>query len=471
MEGDSSNHDDDFLFKETHYARYGYERTNIYGVSLLISRLPTYLDRAPDFPSSRHDQLPDTILPMEQKGLLPKPRHHLITASASELTAFIANDGYWNCICLDLGLETGKSEVIALDTMELGNGEDDIRVAVVIAVAQKTDNDIEQAGFTYSLRIYGHDTPAKPYLEQTLANISASSQLIPLDCPPMQITHSYVHYKGEKRLGFFASLMDGAVHLYLQDETTRQFQEISVYSQYPMLQKISDRRINILFMQLFSHPNGTQVVCAGGQHGELFLGFYDKDGKETRSHCIRTFSPITSVLIFQPRVTKASRDEELCLVVTSAIKHASVYRSIQTDGLAQHRILPQSALYDSVLCSHAMDVDWDGEREIMIGTYGRQVLIYKQVTGTQDYNVLWRRQFAYPIYRIVHFDLNCDGLDELLVTTMYGVHIFQPNMLKAKSRLLEVLQFIQGTKRQKLDLLLEWKKQKELEKSIIFEST
>lgn len=44
-------------------------------------------------------------------------------------------------------------------------------------------------------------------------------------------------------------------------------------------------------------------------------------------------------------------------------------------------------------------------------------------------------------------------------------------MLKAKSRLLEVLQFIQGTKRQKLDLLLEWKKQKELEKSIIFEST
>jgi hypothetical protein len=50
-----------------------------------------------------------------------------------------------------------------------------------------------------------------------------------------------------------------------------------------MLQKISDRRINILFMQLFSHPNGTQVVCAGGQHGELFLGFYDK-GKSLHVH-------------------------------------------------------------------------------------------------------------------------------------------------------------------------------------------
>lgn len=47
------------------------------------------------------------------------------------------------------------------------------------------------------------------------------------------------------------------------------------------------------------------------------------------------------------------------------------------------------------------------------------------VAGTQVYTVLWRRQFAYPIYRMTHLDLNRDGLDELIVTTMYGVHIFQ----------------------------------------------
>ncbi|ORZ16861.1 hypothetical protein BCR42DRAFT_413343 [Absidia repens] len=470
MENDSSNQDDDFLFKETHYARYGYERTNIYGLALLESRLPTYLERASDFPSSRHDQLPNTMLPHTQKGLLPKPRCHMITASASELTAFIANDGYWNCIWLDLGLEAGKSEVIAVDAMELGTEDDGIRIAVVIAVGQKTDPENEHTGLTYSLRIYGHNTLAEPYLEQTLANISKSSQIIPLQYPPMQLTHSNIQYKDDKKLGFFSSSMDGIIHLYQQNESSMEFQEISTYGHYPMLQKISDRHINILFMHFFSHPNGKQVVCAGGQNGELFLGFYDKDGHESRSHCIRTFSPITSVLIFQPQVTKAKENEELCLVVTSAIEQASVYRSIQTKGLDQHRVLPQSALYDSVLCSHAMDVDWDGEREIMIGTYGRQVVIYKQVAGTQDYNVLWRRQFAYPIYRIVHFDLNCDGLDELLVTTMYGVHIFQPNMWKAKSRLMEALQFIQSSKKQKLDLLLEWKKQKELEKAIIFES-
>ena len=58
--------------------------------------------------------------------------------------------------------------------------------------------------------------------------------------------------------------------------------------------------------------------------------------------------------------------------------HKIVCRSIETNGLSKSRVLPQSGNYDSVMCSHAMDVDWDGECEIMIGTYGRQVLIYKQ---------------------------------------------------------------------------------------------
>lgn len=53
-------------------------------------------------------------------------------------------------------------------------------------------------------------------------------------------------------------------------------------------------------------------------------------------------------------------------------------RSIDTDGLSTSKTLPLSGNFDSVLCSHVMDVDWDGEKEILIGTYGRQVLIYKQ---------------------------------------------------------------------------------------------
>ncbi|KAI8370824.1 kaptin-like protein [Choanephora cucurbitarum] len=142
--------------------------------------------------------------------------------------------------------------------------------------------------------------------------------------------------------------------------------------------------------------------------------------------------------------TIASPEDDLHLVVTCAIEQAIVYQSIKKEGLEKSKTLPLSGNFDSVLCSHVMDVDWDGEKEILIGTYGRQVLIYKQgkekhddlvtihirlpfliVAGTQAYTVLWKRQLAYPIYRMTHLDLNRDGLDELIISTMYGVHIFQ----------------------------------------------
>jgi hypothetical protein len=42
-------------------------------------------------------------------------------------------------------------------------------------------------------------------------------------------------------------------------------------------------------------------------------------------------------------------------------------------------------------------------------------------------------------------------------------------MKKARDRLLEVLQFVEASKRQKYELIVEWQRQKELEKQIVFE--
>ncbi|KAL0135896.1 hypothetical protein V8B55DRAFT_1551360, partial [Mucor lusitanicus] len=461
--------DDDPLFRETHYARYGYERTNIFGLVTLDSRLPTYMDKPDEFPSARIDKLPAEPAP-EYTQPLSKPVRHFIAASSSELTAFISRDGYWNCLNITLGLEAGKSEVIAIDAVESGV-DDKISLFVALAVAEKSEEEeSEDASLSYSLRIYGNDTETKPFLEQALFAIGDTSQIIPLASAPMQISHVQISINGKSRTAFLLTSMDGIIHLYAQSFETNQFVEMPSSAFFPMMGKISNHRTNILFMHILDQPNGKRVVCAGGQNGELFLGFYNKEGRETKSHAIRIFSPITSVLVFQPRASNKTReDDELHLVVTCAIEQAIVYRSIDTDGLSTSKTLPLSGNFDSVLCSHVMDVDWDGEKEILIGTYGRQVLIYKQVAGTQVYTVLWKRQFAYPIYRMTHLDLNHDGLDELIVTTMYGVHIFQPNMKKAREKLLEVLQFVEASKRQKYELLMDYQRQKELEKSIVFE--
>lgn len=43
-----------------------------------------------------------------------------------------------------------------------------------------------------------------------------------------------------------------------------------------MMGGISDHRTRILFMHIYDQPNGKRVICAGGQNGEIFLGFYNK---------------------------------------------------------------------------------------------------------------------------------------------------------------------------------------------------
>lgn len=66
---------------------------------------------------------------------LSKPFRHFIAASSSELTAFISRDGYWNCLCINLGLEAGKSEVIAIDAVE-ATIDDSIKLFIALVVAE-----------------------------------------------------------------------------------------------------------------------------------------------------------------------------------------------------------------------------------------------------------------------------------------------------------------------------------------------
>lgn len=40
-------------------------------------------------------------------------------------------------------------------------------------------------------------------------------------------------------------------------------------------------------------------------------------------------------------------------------------------------VLPESCLHDSIMCGMVTDIDWDGTDEIILGTYGRRLLIYK----------------------------------------------------------------------------------------------
>ena len=47
------------------------------------------------------------------------------------------------------------------------------------------------------------------------------------------------------------------------------------------------------------------------------------------------------------------------------------------EGFGRSVVLPDSHKHDSVLCVELADVDWDGQQEIVLGTFGK---VYTHLT-------------------------------------------------------------------------------------------
>ena len=98
-------------------------------------------------------------------------------------------------------------------------------------------------------------------------------------------------------------------------------------------------------------------------------------------------------------------------------------------GLQDCVILPGSDTSDSILTTHIADINWDGVPELMLGTFGREVLCYTctlQPDGyTVDYQLYWRSRLANPVLALDYVDWTGDGLKEVIALGMHGVHVLQ----------------------------------------------
>ncbi|KAJ2132174.1 hypothetical protein IW136_005145, partial [Coemansia sp. RSA 678] len=91
-----------------------------------------------------------------------------------------------------------------------------------------------------------------------------------------------------------------------------------------------------------------------------------------------------------------------------------------------------------ITAAHFDDLDYDGVKEVIVGTVSGAVLIYKSVPE-HGYVLVWKRRFPAPAYGIFSADINCDGANELVVVTLLGVHVMQPNLAHVRAKLLRQL--------------------------------
>lgn len=65
-------------------------------------------------------------------------------------------------------------------------------------------------------------------------------------------------------------------------------------------------------------------------------------------------------------------------ILIQNLSHLSLqYSDVLKNGLDCPVVLQDSDFFDVILCSLVSDIDFDGNNEILLGTYGQQILAYK----------------------------------------------------------------------------------------------
>lgn len=150
--------------------------------------------------------------------------------------------------------------------------------------------------------------------------------------------------------------------------------------------------------------------------------------------------PISRVIVFSLSAPEATEDrpprEDYSVLVASMLEPAVVYRDLLRRGLEDQLLLPGSDQFDSVLCGLVTDVDLDGRPEVLVATYGQELLCYKYCGLEAGFRLLWQRSFPSPLLAMAHVDLTGDGLQELAVVSLKGVHILQHSLIQASELVL-----------------------------------
>ncbi|XP_005987875.1 KICSTOR complex protein kaptin [Latimeria chalumnae] len=326
----------------------------------------------------------------------------------------------------------------------------------------------------------------EPGSEYNLDSIAQSCLNLELQFTPFQLYHTEVQDYGRSETVFLLGGNDQNIHLYKENELLHQFEEQPIENLFPELKALPS---NVLWMDVVNIPNSCRRLTAFGCHsGFVGISHVDQNKKAIlQSWNIQQDGPISTVRVFSlyacqqkqpsdvtakpvPTKTDEHQLEDFNLLVTSTIELSVIYRDVLKYGLSDQLILPETDRYDSVLCALVADIDFDGMSELLLGTYGQELLCYKfrevksrtrdaveSRTGLQmgttlygaesgllpqtegEFQLVWKRCFQSPLLSMAYVDLTYDGLCELAVISLKGLHILQYSLTKMAELVLERL--------------------------------
>ncbi|NXA00949.1 KPTN protein, partial [Nesospiza acunhae] len=269
----------------------------------------------------------------------------------------------------------------------------------------------------------------EPGCEFDLDSVAQSCLNLELRFTPFQLCHAQVRVGQHLETVFLLSGNDPAIHLYRENPGSHQFEEQPLQLLFPELQDLPS---TALWLDVRPLPgSGHRLSALGCQSGFVRAARVDEGARVIlQSWSSQQDGPISAVLLFQlPTEAHEDPEDSWSLLVSSTLEAAVVYRRLLRRGLAEPLELPGSRGSDAVVCAKVADVDFDGAAEVLLGTYGQELLCYKyfgSVSGAfGQFRPLWSRRFPSPLLALEPLDLTGDGLREIAVVCLGGLHVLQ----------------------------------------------
>lgn len=177
-------------------------------------------------------------------------------------------------------------------------------------------------------------------------------------------------------------------------------------------------------------------VALGCQDGTVRFLRSPSNKSPSISSSISLDGPISSLLFLRIKPNESD------LLVTSACGYACFFACITAKQLVDPVVIvpPEQ---DSLTSSAACDVDFDGEKEVLLGSYNQEVYCYKLFE--RSFVLLWTLRQEHPVMGLAAVDFNLDGVLEICVVTMYGVSVYHPNFEMAMKKLRRVKKYLIDT--------------------------
>lgn len=346
----------------------------------------------------------------------------------------------------------GGAEVISLDAVNRSVIQQDFIVGITII---KKDNDTEKT--TCFFNVYSDwDLTC----DSALDVVSQNCLPLELSYIPYCLYHTQTYGKNGWETVWLLSGSDCLVHLYLPDDESHSYQEVDSSVTFPEFKNVVGG-ITLGIDVLYSSDYKRRTTATSGEDGkvQVFSVNMASTVPEIKSSRIMVWDyPSPSVKLFNldnnipiPDVLQAhvlkkrerAKEKEVAavtphIVVANSLESCFVYRNCfdKCEGFQLH----ESDAHDIVTCSIVCDIDQDGDLEIIIGTYGQVILIYKNIVETGQWLLHQTLRVPCPILSMVHCDVIGDGTLQLIVMTTRGIHIYQHDPREVAAVLLSRLE-------------------------------